>query len=271
MELQPTVMKSINRPSIIACVSFETAQIVQPAVQYNAKRMYLFHYVSDKTSETGAVYSEFYDEVCRQLREKIPGIEIIECSKTPLWEHSLLLRDLTNIISSHNRNHPDEPLLINVSAGSDDFTSAGKVAALKCAGVEHFTVNTLKFKVPLEKIREIFYENGRPVGLTETCREATILPKYDIEFFEEYLVRSLRVYIGIVDGGEYRFAKVVIPELKSRGLWIGKEGCNEEATFFRKYRNVWLKHGWVAKGSGKDKHYLPTERGREVAKIFYTE
>ncbi|MBO5599715.1 MAG: hypothetical protein J5897_01580, partial [Candidatus Methanomethylophilus sp.] len=84
---------------VIACVSFETAMIVEPAVDYGADEIHLFHYIRDPDTDNGRIYTEFYREVCSQISEKLPRVKIVEHDADPIYDFQLMFRDLLEVIS----------------------------------------------------------------------------------------------------------------------------------------------------------------------------
>ena len=64
-------------------------------------------------------------------------------------------------------------------------------------GTTAFTVGTKAYTVPKDRLRELYYENGRPVGLTSEIFDPRPIPAFDIDKPDENLVRSLRLYSQI--------------------------------------------------------------------------
>ena len=259
-----------SKPIVIACVTFETAMVVEPIVSLGASEVFLFHYVRDPGERKGEVYQEFYEEVRRQLFDRFPGIIVHDCSSQPIWDFSLMVREISNIVSSLRKYNPDVRILINTSSGTREFCNAGLIVSSRSEGVDAFQVSTLEYSVPIEKVAELYYSDGKPLGLTKHCREPKILPKFDLFVTDEVLVRSLRVFIRYYEANEYSIAKSVIEELKKRNLWTKTDASGELCYYERKYKREWLQRGWIEKHPQVTKRYRPTERGRLVADTFYT-
>ncbi len=61
---------------MVACVTFETAKVVEPALYYEINKTHIIHYVKDPTSDSGRIYNSFYQRVCSML-ENARDMEIV--------------------------------------------------------------------------------------------------------------------------------------------------------------------------------------------------
>ena len=278
---------SMKKCVVIACVSFETAMIVEPAVGYGADEIHLFHYIRDPDTDTGRIYTEFYREVCNQISEKLPRVRIVEHDKDPIYDFQLMFRDILEVISEirsrpaqadgSDTAGPDADILINSSAGTSEFSAAAIVASMMSPGVNSFTVGTREFTIKTEDIRSLYYRAGRPVGLTEHTNTPRIIPNFDIEMPPENLVLALREFHAREQEGKTLTARCVIQQLKDRRLWTYKPSPNEKKTepkqketmyYQRHYLEYWVSHGWIEKPNGSSKYKL-TENGLVVIRTFY--
>ena len=259
-----------KRPVMIACVTFETAMVIEPMGYYEPGELFLFHYVSDKDPERAKIYTAFYEEVVRQARDRFPGILIHELSSYPIWDFSLMVRALSNEVSEIRSYNKTSRILINVSSGSKEFCMAGLIVSQRCDNVDAFTVPTEEYSVSLEEVAKIYYRDGKPLGLTEHCREPKDIPKFDLFVTDENLVRGLRVFISLCDKPVYSTAQQVIEEMKKQGVWQRDEGMEESMYYSRHYKAAWLKNGWIEKDPKISRRFIPTERGRLVAETFFT-
>lgn len=98
---------------VIACVTFETVMVTMPAVEYKADEVHIFHYV--RPGNDKGIYHEFYDEVVRQLGEKIPMAKVIEHKDSPVYDFRLMLRDVIACIDDVFGRYEDVDIFINVS------------------------------------------------------------------------------------------------------------------------------------------------------------
>lgn len=273
---------ALRKCVVIACVSFETAMIVEPAVSYGADEIHLFHYTRDPDSENGKIYNEFYDEVYAQLREKLHHAAIIEHSASPIYDFKLMFRDLLQTIAAiKGTETPDRKIdiLINSSAGTSEFSAAAIIVSMMSPGVDAFTVGTREFTVKNENIRDLYYSNGKPVGLTEHTNSPHLIPNFDIDMPEENLVRALRSYFNYTQNGRSISATKVIQQFKDEDIWKYQASPRDKKTdikqketmyYQRHYLGVWLERGWVEKPAGYTKYRL-TENGMMVIQTFYTD
>lgn len=273
---------------VLACVSFETAMIVEPAVSYGADEIHLFHYVRDPESDNGRIYDEFYQEVCSQIRDKLPKVTIIEHAESPIYDFQQMFRDILSTIAeirarpakrSDDSAGPDSEILINASAGTSEFSAAAIIASMMSEGVNAFTVGTREFTIKNEDIRSLYYKGGKPVGLTEHTHAPHVIPNFSVQKPEENQVLALRTYYKMTQESKSISASKVIERFKTDGIWLYKASPNEHKTnmkqketmyYQRHYLGIWLENGWVEKPSGYGKYKL-TDKGIVVIGTFYSE
>jgi len=266
---------------VISCVTFETSMIVDPAVGFKADEVHLFHYVSSMT-QSGSVYEDFYSEVCRLISVSLPKAVIIEHAKDPVYDFHMMLKGILGIISDI-RSSPggkDARILVNASSGTSEFVAAAVIASLMSKGTRAFTVGTKKYTIKEDRIRECYYSEGRPVGLTEGTYAPKMIPAFDLPKPDERAVRALRIYYGMYCENRSTTASSVIEELKSNGkLWKyepnirgSKTEIKQKETMYyqRHFIDVWKDSGWVDKPSRRARFTL-TEAGMIVINTFYAE
>ena len=189
-----------------------------------------------------------------------------------------MLRCLLTSIEEVKTAYGDPEILINSSAGPSEFSAAAIVSALM-TGTTAFTVGTKAYTVPKDRLRELYYENGRPVGLTSEIFDPRPIPAFDIDKPDENLVRSLRLYSQIREAKHSVTAVSIISALKNAGLWEYEPNIHEKKTdskqkeimyYQRHYIQAWQKHKWIDKPSSKAKYDL-TEDGKNIIMTFYVD
>ena len=275
---------SMKKCVVLSCVSFETAMIVEPAVSYGADEIHLFHYVREPDSDKGRIYEEFYNEVCSQIRDKLPKVSIIEHAKSPVYDFQQMFRDILSTIAEirgrpGKKDEPPADILINASAGTSEFSAAAIIASMMSEGVSSFTVGTREFTIKIDDIKNLYYKAGKPVGLTEHTHAPHVIPNFRIDKPEENQVRALRTFYDMTQESKSISASKVIQRFKDDGIWQYKASPNEHKTgmkqketmyYQRHYLGIWLDNGWVEKPAGYGKYKL-TENGIVVINTFYAE
>ena len=267
-----------KKTAVIACVTFETVMISTPAAEYKADEVHLFHYVRPEAAK-GTVYSEFYDETARQVASKLPNAKIIEHKDSPVYDFRLMLRDILACIDDIEATYEDVEILINVSAGTSEFIAAGVISAMMSKGkATAFTVRTSEFSVVGEdKIKAMYYSNGRPVGLSASVKSPTSLPFFEIDRPDENLVRGLRLFIKTREARKAVTAAVVIEEMKKAGIWLyvpsengDKTDSKQKETMYyqRHFVNTWVALGWIDRPGRKAKVSI-TPLGQNIVDTFY--
>lgn len=262
---------------VISCVTFETVMVSKPIVEHKADEVHLFHYIRPGAGTT--VYDEFYAEAVRQISEDLPKAAVVEHSKEPVYDFQKMLREILLCIDDVRKRPGQYEILINISSGTSEFISAAVIAAMMNNDmVSAFTVRTTEFTVSGEQtVKDTYYRDGKPVGLSADVGESVAIPKFDIELPDENLVRGLRLYIDMKDAHENIVAYRVIERLKDAGLWqytASDKGpktdiVQKEAMYYqRHFINAWGDLGWISRPRRKAKVEL-TPLGRNILDTFF--
>ena len=258
-------MEKRKRRVMIACVTFETVKVSDPAYYYGSNVVYLIHHVRDPSPDN--VYQQFYDRTVELIAERNPGAEIIG-TDVNVSDFAGLLSTINGIISRETSKGAE--VRINLSAGSPEFTAAGATAAMMSDSVEAFFVHADSYTVSDEDLRDIYYRDGKPVGLTSSVRDTEDLPEFRLEMPDETLVRALRRYaLKLEEGRVHAFD--MITDLRENGLWErrGKSDPNNDKVFFqRRYIEEWREKGWIVKDGPA---YRITDRGYLAVRVLYPE
>lgn len=267
---------------MIACVTFETVKITGPVEDYGTDEVHLIHYVRDGNSESGKTYGDFYNEVCDRISEFWDG----KNSSYRICEHRADVTDfrrmqevVSAIIDRYNSKEAPCDIYINLSCGSAEYIIAATLESMMYDNTVPFTVGSKRYTVGTDRIRELYYREGRPVGLTSEVYPARALMKVPIDMPNRELVLSLRILDRL--NGAYNDARSgqVISELKRTGLWrhAKKEGVPHETEvrtdlvrYHREYVRRWIDLGWAVKDEFRNRYYL-TDKGRGVISTYYLE
>jgi hypothetical protein len=252
-------------------VTFETFKIVDPILYYAATRVHLIHY-TNPSNERNRIYSEFYEQVCKMIRKRLPKTEIIE-HEARVYDFSTMLRKVLNILREEN----NADVFVNISAGTSEYTAAAVIASMMSPDTVPFSVSTKEYSIPDEQLREIYYSYGVPVGLTTVTREPKALPHYRIDVPDEHLVKGLRIFER-QSRGESISGTLVIDALKENEIWYRKEKTENEierkryeaVCYQRDFVDKWKNSGWIDKDR-KTKKYYVTDTGKMVLNTFYTD
>ncbi len=252
---------------LISCVSFEVAKIVEPAVYYEATKVHLIHYGK-------GVYQEFYDEVYDRVREELPRAEIVEHCDDPIYSFERMMNLVLRIIrQEQNRTKNNADIYVNISAGPSEYSAASLIASMMMKDVIPFNVSTEQYQVDLDRIRDVFYENGHPVGMTKKTKEPNTFSTYAIQRPDEKLVRALGILDERIKAKKPTSAPVMIPLLSEEGLmsYTEAEGSpkpDQKSTmnYQRNFVDRWLDNGWVEKVSKREMRI--TDEGRTILDVF---
>lgn len=264
---------------MVACVTFETSKVVEPALYYEVNRVHIIHYVKDPQSESGRIYDSFCRRVIELLEQDSPlHIDVVDHNER-VSDFSTMLRTVLSIIQEENAAEGGCEIYVNISSGSPEYAAAAAIASMMVPGTIPFSVNSKEYTVPTERIPDVYYIDGKPVGLTKSTYEPRTLPSYVIEMPEEHLVRGLRILAERNDAGDSVTSGKMVAALKEAGLWYrntesrGKDlKSNQrqtEAVYYqRDFISKWVKSGWVEKDDLRGRYVL-TDEGRNIISTFY--
>ena len=98
LKLGCTLPSGRKKRIMVACVTFETSKVVEPALYYEVNKVHIIHYVKDPTSESGKVYDSFCKRVVELLEKDSPlPIEIVDHNER-VSDFSTMLRTVLSII-----------------------------------------------------------------------------------------------------------------------------------------------------------------------------
>ncbi len=264
-------MKLKRKKIVVSCVSFDTVKIIDPIKWLeNVKKVYLLHHVR-KDISGAEIYQDFYNEATRQLKDDLGIIDINEVN-VKVYRVNDVLRTLLTILPPEIEEEND--VFINLSGGPSEYAAAATIASMMIEGIKPFTVGTNEFWVPENKIKEIFFDEDRPVGLTKSIREPKPLQPFKIAPPPEYLVKSLKIYQELIQNKKLTSKTGLIAKFKDGGCWERvqrKENVRdirqtERVHLSRHYFHEWLNRDWVIKS--KDGKYSVTSSGETIIEIF---
>lgn len=266
---------------MVACVTFETSKVVEPALYYEINKAHIIHYVKDPDSESGKIYDSFRRRVCERLESESPReVEIVEHNER-VSDFSVMLRTVLSIIQMENSGEEGCEIYVNISSGSPEYAAAATVASMMVPGTIPFSVNTKEYTVSTDRIRDVYFVDDQPVGMTKTTYPPRTMPIYAINIPEEHLVRGLRILghrnevkLSVTSGR-------MVEALKEAGLWYRDTESDDpdrkanqrqtEAVYYqRDFISKWLKNGWIVKDDLRNR-YILTESGTTVIGTFYTD
>jgi hypothetical protein len=264
---------------VISCVTFETVKISNPVKFYDATKVHLIHYVKDPFSDNGKIYIEFCERVCEIINENatVP-VEVIKHMEN-VNDFTTMLRTILCIIEEENQKEEPSDIFINISAGTSEYAAAAAIASMMMPGTIPFSISTHEYQA--KNIKEIFYENGKPVGLTKTVRTPKCLPKYSITIPDRNVVLGLRILDEMNKKKLSTKGPDVIRALKESNLWRRDEGevvfdhngkikitRSDSVYYFRDFVDKWVSSGWVYRDEFRKRYFL-TDEGKTILDTFY--
>lgn len=263
---------------MIACVTFETVKVTEPIDFYDINKAHIIHYVKEGIGERNRRYTAFYDRVVELISQMPRPVEIVE-HNARVSDFSTMLRTILSIIQSERSAEPDCEVYVNISSGTSEYAAASAIAAMMIPGTTPFSVGTREYTVSDDKIEELYFIDGKPVGLTKSTFEPRSVPSYAINIPDEHLVRALRMLHDRDAAKQQITSGKMIEALKGIGVWYrdtdgiepsSKRRQTEAVYYQRDFVAKWLAQGWVRKDELRNK-YVVTDQGRNIIDTFHLE
>jgi len=163
-------------------------------------------------------------------------------------------------------------IYVNVSAGTSEYSAASLMASMMHEGVMPFNVSTEKYTVPPDMIREVYFNEGRPVGLSMSVKEPTLISTFTMKKPDQNQIKGLWVLRRRLVNKEPISAAAVIPELSELGIIrcvyanSRKPDQNTLMNYQRNFVDKWIHNGWAERTSKRMLRITPD--GEAVLKMF---
>ncbi len=298
--------RSVER-IVISCVTFDTVKITDPIIHYDATKAYLVHYCNKEPIKKKTFYNELYDTVLEILDEHYDMISLkfdvggCRYEESPIgsetvlidrpskklvkeltvvdvnevvYDFNVMLKTMFSIMNFERKLDEDSknPIYVNISAGSSEFSAAALMASMMFDNVEVFSVHTEEHMV--DDLKKYYDENGRFVGLAKSVKEPMPITNFTIPRPDKGLILSLKVYFSLGCPS----ATETIRELKNYSYtengeevklwsWDKKELPNEKMIFQRQFIDRWVSEGLVDRISRGT--YELTDHGRFTINTYY--
>ncbi len=279
--------KRIDR-IVISCVTFDTVMITDPIERYDATKAYLVHYSKNDDDE----YNECFKRVLEILEEgfntvvsdygmsefgydsgsigaeikKQKNLNVIDVNCEKVYVFQDMLRVLFSIIRKERAISSKNPIYVNVSAGTSEFSAAALIASMMFENVEAFSVGTMEYTiVGMDPYRD--RETGKFIGISKAVYPPRPINGFKLSQPEKNFILALRLYKEM----GFPSATKMIRALKDRGLWNLPDGelSNEKMRYQRRYIDEWVKDGLIEK-NGRGKYSLSPE-GEFAINTYYTD
>lgn len=279
--------KRIDR-IVISCVTFDTVAVTDPIEHYDATKAYLIHYSKNEDdvysvcfrrvldilennfntnifdydmSEYGYDSGSIGTEIKKQKR-----LTIIDVNNEKVYKFQDMLRALFSIIRRERSISDKNPIYVNISAGTSEFSAAALVASMMFDNVEAFSVGTEKYTIEgLDPYRDETTKEF--IGLSRAVYPPRTINGFKVSLPEENNILALRLYSKM----DFPSATKMIRSLKKNNLWNKPDGNlpNEKMRFQRQYIDNWLDNGLIEKRNRG--HYSLTPHGQFAIDTYYVD
>ena len=140
-------------------------------------------------------------------------------------------------------------------------------------GVMPFNVPTSEFQVSEDRIKDVYYNDGRPIGMAKKVKDPVMISTYTVDRPDEKQVLGLAILNDHLTRRSAVSAASVIPDLAEKGLisvsyvsGTSKPDQNTVMNYQRNFMDQWIKNGWVERTSRRTIRL--TSNGRMVLDVF---
>lgn len=279
---------------IVICSVFETVKVVEP-LRYIKKetgsvsRTYIVHYVTDTNPSSGNIYREFFDEVASQVERELGDRNLINEVIVEVFEFEPLLRALLCILRKEVMDGNN--VFVNISGGTSEYAAAAVLACMMAKNdvrpkdgssiipeIRPFSVRTEVngWTVPVNKLRELYYVDGRPVGQASAVQDPVDLPTFTLPTPDQRLLLGLEVLSAHLNKVPRKSTsdRSMVTALKENGLEkllkddkvTDDVGQREIMNYRRNFKAKWDEKGWIVKDDGRITGL--TEQGALMLRLF---
>jgi hypothetical protein len=263
---------------MIACVTFETVKVTDPVEFYEINKVHIIHYLKEGAAKSGT-YGAFYDRVVEIIEDYRRDVEVVEHNER-VSDFGVMLKTVLSIIRAEKEEDPGCEIYVNVSSGTPEYAAASAIAAMMEDGPIPFSVGVKEYTVSDDMIEELYYMEGKPVGLAKATYEPRALPTYVIEMPPEYLVRGLRILAERNAAKLPVSSRFMVAALKEQGLWSRDTERSDvpdtkvrqtEAVYYqRDFTYRWQMLGWIRRDEFGRK-FVITPLGQNAIDTFYVD
>ncbi len=260
----------IRKKVMVACVTGEVTQIVQPATMHNVDRIHLVHYIkndADKDERT-RFYRKIYEETERVLKEA--GIEVSEHSEAKTYRFDEMMAEVYDILCEEVGGNGSD-VYINLSSGTPEFAAAAAICGMMYKEVRLLTATkgyqtrTLTYDQLLENATT---PEGKLVGSCTDISGMYEVQKYPIDKPDENLLRAFKVFVTVTDAvgkGEVRknSNSVIIRNLILKGIWLSDNTEKEADKEKERRRLEMVRKGTSVELESPDDGYRPEKYDEE--------
>lgn len=217
---------------IISCVTYDTVKITDPIEYYDATRAYLLRYSKEDGDyekvflRVKNILEERFDSTLMTFNTKegrcediiyekenvssdgggvedssgnvdvnkiIKELTIVDVNE-PVYDFQTMLRTVFSIMECERKDSESlkNPIYVNISAGTSEFSAAALIASMMFENVEVFSVPTDEFMI---KDDSLYHDdNDNFVGLAKSVETPRPIESFSISRPDKRLVLSLRVY-----------------------------------------------------------------------------
>lgn len=279
--------KRIDR-IVISCVTFETVMITDPIEHYDATRAYLVHYSKNDDEiysmcfnrvldilessfntivfDYGMLEDEHYSGSIGTEIKKQKNLKVIDVNGEKVYKFQDMLKVLFSIIRKERLISAKNPIYVNISAGTSEFSAAALVASMMFDNIEAFSVGTKNYTIEgLEPFKD--KTTNEFIGLSKAVYPPRTINGFKVSLPEKNNILALRLY----SEENFPSARKMIIALKEKSLWNKEDGNlpNEKMRFQRQFIDNWLDSGLIEKkGRGK---YSLTPHGQFSIDTYYVD
>ncbi len=250
---------------LLACLRYDVVKIIESIRAYSPQHVVTFHDMFTDSTKQRFIFAERFQSI---LSGEFPNITYhnFEISQKDYRDIS---KTLESTVVSLNNLMDDPEILINISAGTNEFAAAATMTAMIHKNVVLFTQDEEEDNLSLDLIDKAYYKDGVPTGLVTKVSEPRAIEVYRVDPPNKPLILGLRILDECMKAGKNLMVKDMIKIFMDEGIWMrDAPSKNDNVLYLRDFVDKWISNGWVVRGQLRNQYRI-TEKGRMMLDTFY--
>ncbi|MBE6518257.1 MAG: hypothetical protein E7Z70_01765 [Thermoplasmata archaeon] len=274
---QPRIISGRKERIVIACVMMDVPMVVEPALYYQADTVHLIHFDRNHRDDSSKIYIDFFKEARRQLYDRSEA-EVEEHNANVYDFHTMMRTILEIIAEDRRRTGGIMDVYVNISSGTTEYSAAAMLVCMQNKSLTAFTVRTDVYTLGRDRIMELLYKDGKPLGFSTKVEEPRMVVTFDPDKQDAQLVACLGVLKQEQSRKRNVYASDIINGLKIIGAWNyepdrkrGRTSDEQKELMHlkRAYLEPMMKKGWIVKNELMKGRWDITPEGEAIIDIYH--
>lgn len=261
---------------VICCLSTEVMKVVEPVKFYEASRVHIISYPSNKEDDdTAKFYGAFLEEACERITES--GRTIVMVDEADTTDYQEMVRAIIHIVDYEKAHGGSSLIYINISSGTPEYISAAMLVSIQEGDLVAFSVRSKKRSLDYDMALKVYSKDGRPVGITSEVYDPIMVTTFGSEKPPDRLVACLEIIKHQDEENTLMNFNDIIEAMKEIDSWdyvaeakkTRTDDAQKERMFLRRnYITPMLQREWIVENHRRRNRFTITEKGRAIVDVY---